>query len=264
MSTRTSYDHGTPSWVDLTTPDVDAAKAFYGGLFGWDAEDQFDDGQFVYTMLRRGVQNVAGLGPQMEGMEGMPAIWMSYVAVDSVDEVVKKAEAAGGTVMMAPMDVMDGVGRMAFFSDPTGAAIGVWEAGTHIGADVVNEPNTYSWNELLTRDLDTAKAFYTEVFGWQYDVQDMGDMGEYSVIRGGEEGGLGGMMAMPPMVPDEVPNYWGVYFTVEDADATAAKAQELGGQVMVPAMDAPGVGRMIGLLDPHGGMFTLMQPESQD
>lgn len=263
MSERTSYEHGTPSWIDLTTPDTDAAKAFYGGLFGWTFEDQFgEDGEYIYSNLKLDGKLVAGMGPQQAEMAGMPNIWNSYVNVDDADQVLKSVEAAGGTVMLPTMQVMEH-GSMAVFADPTGAVICLWQPGAHTGAQIVNEPNTYSWNELMTRDVDAAKAFYAEVFGWEYDDMDMGGGMTYHVIKGGPEGGLGGLMAMPPTIPDEVPNYWGVYFTVADADAAAAKAKELGGTQMTDPIDSPGVGRMIPITDPQGGSFTLMQPESQ-
>lgn len=263
MSTRTSYDHGTPSWVDLMSPDVDASKAFYSALFGWDTRDEFDDdGNRIYVDFSLDGKSVCGLGGQQPGMEGMPAIWNSYVAVDDAEAIVARVDAAGGKVMMPPMTVMEDVGKMAIFADPTGAAFSVWEAGTHIGAGVVNETNTYSWNELVTRDVETAKRFYSEVFGWEYDAMEMGPMGTYNVIKGGEEGGLGGLMSMPEGMPDQVPNHWMVYFLVEDVDAAVAKVAELGGQQVQEPFDAPGVGRIAIVHDPHGGSFSVMTPES--
>ncbi len=259
MSTRTSYAHGTPCWVDVASPDVDAAKAFYQGLFGWGATDEFDDdGTRIYTNFDRDGQVVCGLGGQQPGMEGMPAIWMSYVAVDDAEAMSAKVEAAGGTVIMPAMQIMD-AGKMAVFSDPSGAAICVWEAGNHFGAAVVNEPNTYSWNELNSRDLATVKPFYASVFGWEYEEIDMGPpTGIYHVVAGGEEGGLAGMMDMPAEVPAEVPDHWLVYFIVEDADAMCASATALGGTMAMPPFDTP-VGRIGVIQDPHMGAFAVMQ-----
>ncbi|MDH3707732.1 MAG: VOC family protein, partial [Acidimicrobiia bacterium] len=154
-------------------------------------------------------------------------------------------------------------GEMAIFADPTGAAFSVWRAGEHIGAEIGNEPNTYSWNELMTRDVDAALAFYTAVFGWSYDPQDMGPGGTYHVISGGTNGeGLGGIMAMPPEMPEQVPNHWGVYFTVTDVGATIADITGAGGQIVNGPMDIPGVGRMATAHDPAGGNFNVMQPAS--
>lgn len=262
MARYTSYAAGTPCWIDLMSPDVDASVAFYTALFGWEAEDQFDDeGNRVYTMLRKDGLDVAGLGGQMPGMEGAPPVWNSYIAVDDVAATAERVQAAGGKVLAPPMQVM-GAGEMAVFSDPTQAVFSVWKAGEHAGCGVCNEPDTYSWNELLTRDIDRATAFYSEVFGWDYDAQDMGPMGTYHVIKGGESGGLGGLMAMPPQMPDMVPVHWAVYFSVEDLDAKLARVGELGGQTVQEPMQIPGVGTFATAHDPQGGSFMMLQPES--
>ncbi len=163
--------------------------------------------------------------------------------------------------MMPPMQVFDS-GEMAIFTDPSGAAFSVWKAGQHIGAEVCNEPNTYSWNELMTRDVDAALPFYAEVFGWTYESQDMGEGSVYHVIAGGENDGLGGIMAMPPDVPEQVPNHWGVYFTVADVDATIEAITSAGGQIVNGPIDIPGVGRMATAHDPAGGNFNVLQPAS--
>ena len=260
MPTRDAYDPGTPCWIDLNTPDVDASKTFYSGLFSWDVEDSHDDdGTWIYANFTKDGAVVAGLGAQQPQMAGMPPIWSSYVSTDDVDATVGKVADAGGTVMMPPMDVMT-EGRMAIVADPTGAVIAAWQPGRHIGATVVNEPDTWAWNELLTRDLDAATPFYAAVFGWEYDVMDMGGGQDYTVVRGGPEG-IAGMMAMPDGMPEQVPNHWAVYFLVDDADAAAAKAVELGGQITMPASDTP-VGRIAGLHDPAGGSFQVMQPNA--
>ena len=259
MPTRTSYDAGTPCWIDLNSPDIDASQTFYTGLFGWEAAEQFDpSGTKIYTNFQVGGANVAGMGAQPPEMAGMPNVWMSYVAVEDIDATIGMATSAGGSVMMPPMQVME-KGRMAIIADPTGASISLWQAGNHIGAGICNEPNTWSWNELQTRDLSSAKDFYATVFGWTYEVMEMPD-GSYHVIAGGE--GLGGLMDMPDQVPDEVPNYWGVYFMVEDVDAAVGAATRLGGTVMFRMDDSP-VGRMCGIADPLGGTFTLLEPAQQ-
>lgn len=260
MTTRTSYDPGTPCWIDLTSPDTDASTAFYSGLFGWDAEDQHDpDGNHIYTNFSRDGQLVAGMAPQQPEMAGMPPIWNTYVATSDVDTTTKKVEEAGGTVMLPPMDVMT-QGRMAVYADPSGAVVSAWQPGEHVGAAVCNEADAWSWNELMSRDLDRALAFYTDVFGWHYDPQDMPGGMTYHVVEGGDEGGLGGLMDMPDEISDEVPSYWGVYFTVDDCDATVDRARELGGGVLMEPMDMGGVGRMATLHDPMGGTFNVMQP----
>lgn len=259
MTVFTSHAPGTPNWVDLMATDLDGAKAFYENVFGWELEDQFDgDGNRIYVMARQNGKAVAGMGQVPPGME-MPSVWNSYVATEDLAATADAVIAAGGSVMMPPMQVME-AGHMAVFADTTGAAFSAWQAGEHIGAEVGNVENTYSWNELMTRDIDSAKAFYADVFGWQYETQEM-PMGEYTVIAGGENGGLGGMMTMPDEVPEMVPNHWGVYFTVADLDASVASVSEHGGQVVVPPMEIPGVGKMATVHDTNQASFTLMQPE---
>lgn len=263
MPTFSSHAAGSPCWVDLMSPDTEASKAYYTSVFDWTAEDQFDDdGTYTYTLFSKDGQVVAGMGGQPPGMPGgMPPVWNTYIAVDDPEAAVAKATEAGGQVMMPPMQVMS-AGNMAILSDPTGAAISVWKAGDHIGAEVCNEPDTWAWNELMTRDVDAAKAFYSSVFGWNYDEMDMGPMGTYNVIAGGENNGLGGLMSMPPDLPDMVPNHWAVYFTVADIDASIAAATEAGGQVTNGPMPIPGVGTTAVIHDPAGGSYCLLQPES--
>lgn len=258
MSTRTSYEPGTPCWIDLMTPDVDESKTFYSDLFGWDARDEFDDeGSRIYTNFRHGGDQVAGMGGQPPEMEGAPPVWNTYVAVEDVDASAEAVEAAGGTVMMPPMEVMD-QGRMAIFADPTGAVVSVWQPDGHTGAEVVNEPDTWAWNELLTRDVDGALEFYQQVFGWTYQAMEM-PMGTYHVVAGSDEGGIAGVMAMPDGIPEQVPSHWLVYFLVADAQATVDRATELGATV-AHGPEPSGVGILATLHDPLGATFAIMQP----
>ncbi len=258
-----SYPAGTPCWIDLMSPDVDASKSFYSAVFGWDSHDEFDDdGNRIYTQFKQGDHVVAGLGGQTPGMEGMPAIWNTYIASDDVAATAAAVTGAGGTVMMPPMQVMD-AGHMAIFADPTGAAFSVWQPEEHKGADLANEANTWSWNELLSRDIETAKAFYSEVFGWEYEAMETGPGGIYHVIKGGANNGLGGLMTMPPGMPEQVPNHWMVYFTVSDINATLEAVKAAGGQVVQEPFEAPGVGHIAVAHDPAGGSFSLLQPASE-
>lgn len=258
MGTREGYEPGIPSWVDVMSPDVDGSRAFYTGLFGWDAEDQHgEDGELVYVMFRHDGHDVAGLGGQMTGMEGMPAIWNTYVATADADETTRRAEAAGGNVVLAPMDVMDS-GRMAVLQDPAGAAISVWQAGTHVGAQLVNGHAAFSWSELLTRERESVRSFYEEAFGWQLVDQDMGPMGTYTVATFDGERSFAGLMDMPDEVPSAVPSYWSPYFGHDDVDAACVRVRELGGQVVQEPFDVPDVGRMAAVVDPQGAAFNLM------
>lgn len=262
MTTFHSHAPGTPSWVDLMSPDVHEAKEFYTSLFGWAAEDQLDDeGNQIYTIFLKNGKAVAGLGGLPPDADGMPATWNTYISVNSVDNATTTVNEAGGHVIMPPMKVMD-AGSMAVFADPTGAVFSVWQPDQHIGVEIGNEPGSYGWNELMSRDIDTAKRFYSEVFGWTYHQIQM-PHSLYNVIDGGDNGGLGGLMAMPDGVPDEVPSHWMVYFIVADLETSMARAEEGGGQTVHGPMDLPDVGTVAAVVDPTGGMFTMMQPAEQ-
>jgi uncharacterized protein len=255
MSERTSYAPGTPCWVDLGSPNLDASIEFYGGLFGWDvpeSENAEQTGGYRQAMLRG--KPVAGVMPLMQ--EGQPVAWSSYVSVADADVVAGKVREAGGTVMAEPMDVLD-LGRMAIFADPIGAVFGVWQPGSFVGAEVVNEPGALSWNELNTRDTTAAKEFYGAVFGWTFETQDMGPAGSYTTINlGGSP--VGGILNMTERgVPAEVPAHWQLYFAVADTDATVEQTKQGGGSVMVEPVDIP-VGRFAILSDPFGASFAVI------
>jgi uncharacterized protein len=255
MSERTSYAPGTPCWVDLGTPDIEAAVAFYGGLFGWEIpepENAEQAGGYRQAMLRG--KPVAGVMPLMQ--EGQPPAWSSYVSVEDAEATTAKVTEAGGTVIAEPMEVLD-LGKMAVFADPTGAVFGIWQPGTFIGAEIVTEPGALSWNELNTRDLGAAKAFYGAVFGWEFEDNDMGEMGTYTTLKLGDDM-VGGMLDMGARgVPEQVPAHWQVYFAVGDTDAAVEQAKQGGGSVMVEPMEVP-AGRFAILTDPFGASFAVI------
>jgi uncharacterized protein len=254
MPNRTSYAQGTPNWVDLQTTDTQAAKAFYGGLFGWAYDDQPMPQGGAYSMATLRGEQVAAIAPQSPEMKaaGVPPVWNTYLAVDSVDQAAAQVEAAGGQLAMAPFDVLD-AGRMAFVIDPSGAAVALWQANKHIGATLVNEPGAFIWNELITDD-PAAADFYTQLLGVTTSKMDMGT-GEYTLFHAGGDM-IGG--TIPPPMPG-VPNHWHVYFAVDDADAAAAKVSALGGSILVEPFDSP-VGRIAVACDPQGAMFSVIQP----
>jgi uncharacterized protein len=247
----TSYPPGTPSWVDLGTPDLDAAADFYGALFGWTCDPGPEEFGGYRMCLLRG-SPVAGMGPQ--GNPDMPPWWTTYISVASADDAAAAIEAAGGTLMVPPMDVMD-VGRMAVAADPAGALFSVWEPRSHPGAGLVNEPGTLCWNELTTRRPDESIAFYGTVFGWTSSTST--DPMPYTEFQL-DGRGIGGMMAMDGSWPADLPNHWMVYFAVADTDASAARCVELGGATVVPPTDIP-PGRFAVLNDPAGALFSIIQ-----
>lgn len=264
MAYFTEHKPGTPSWVDLMSKDLEASKSFYTSLFGWEAEDQFDpDGNVVYVMFKLEGKNVAGMGQQLPHMSEMPALWNMYISTDDIDATTAAVTANGGAVVMPKMQVMTS-GSMAVFTDSAGAAFSVWEPGDHIGAEIGNIANTYSWSELNSRDIDAALPFYAAVFGWTYQANDL-PTGTYHLIEGGtEEQGMGGAMAMPPGVPDMVPSHWATYFTVDSLDASLATVAENGGMTVMEPMAIPGIGTFAVVHDSQGANFAMMQPEDQD
>jgi uncharacterized protein len=253
MPERTEYAPGVPCWIDIGT-DVEGAKSFYGSLFKWDCQDAGPPEQTGgYGFFMRNGKMIAGYGPQQNPG---PPFWSTYVAVTDADATAKEVEAAGGTVLMAPMDVMD-AGRMAIFIDPQGGVISAWQAGNHKGAQLVNEPGALCWNELQTRDVDGSKRFYGAVFGWGAETH-AGPMPYTEWKQDGRS--IGGMAPMDAMgVPKEVPPHWLAYFGAADCDATSEKAAQLGGKVIVPPMDIQDGLRFSVVADPQGAVFGVLR-----
>lgn len=257
MSLKTGYSHGTFCWVDLMAHDTAAAKEFYGGLFGWTADDQDTQGGPPYTIFRHaGGQSVAGMGQMMEEMrsQGIPPLWNSYINVDDVRAVCEKAAQLGGAVKMPPLDVMQ-AGSMAAIADPGGATVMLWQKGNHFGAELVNDVGAFCWNELATREMDKAKTFFADLLGWEYELNENSPMTYFIIKNAGEMNG--GMIEMNEQWGD-APPHWMVYFTVEDADAAVEKVKSLGGGVCVPPFDVE-VGRIAVVNDPNGGAFSIIQ-----
>jgi len=240
-------------WVDHTSPDVQAAARFYSELFGWQSQDLGEEAGH-YTMFSSNGKVVAATTPPMS--PGNPPAWSTYISTANVDETAQKVDAAGGKTLVAPMQVMD-QGSMGVFQDPTGAVFAAWQPAAMKGAQLVNQPVSLSWNELATRDLEAAKAFYSKVFGWGVKSNKMPDGGEYVEWQVNGRS-VGGGQAMGSMYPPQIPAHWLVYFAVGNTDDTLKKAQDLGGNVMAPAMDIP-QGRMAVLADPQGAAFAIIQ-----
>jgi uncharacterized protein len=280
MLERDEYPAGVPCWVDTQQPDPEAAMTFYGDLFGWSFEDRSGPEQpYFIAQLRGG--DVAGIGQTPPGSEDPSAspMWNTYVAVESADKTAAKVRSVGGQVLMEPFDV-PGAGRMGVFADPSGATFCVWQAGDWSGARLVNEPGTWNFSQLNTRDPQGAKTFYESVFGWEVSDLEMGGT-QSSLVRmpgygdflehrdpdlrrrqddvGAPEGFEDAVAWFMPMAGDQVPGgtpaHWSITFSVDDADAAADRAEKAGGKVLVPPTDAPWV-RMTVLSDPWGATFT--------
>ncbi|MCA9666316.1 MAG: VOC family protein [Myxococcales bacterium] len=255
MSERTEYAVGEFCWVDLMAHDMKEAQAWYCKLFGWDASQQETDGP-AYAIFTYKGKAVAGLGEANAEMKqnGVPPMWNSYVNVADCAATEAKAKALGGSVMFPTMQVMD-AGTMCFIQDPSGAALALWQAGNHIGAGICSEANAFAWNELATRDLAGSKKFYSELFGWQLETADMGEM-KYTMIKNADRSN-GGMIQMDAQW-EGVPPHWMTYFWVDDVDAKAKQVEQTGGKVCVPPTDIP-VGRFSVVNDPQGATFTLFK-----
>lgn len=262
MPEYTKHDHGVFCWIDQQTTDQDGARAFYSSLFGWDAREEPIGEGATYTMFQLKGRSVAALGPQPEEMKaaGMPVVWNSYINVDDVDVIAKTAAASGGTVVAEPFDVLD-AGRMCVVADPTGAVVSFWQAKTSIGAEITREPGSLSWNELATRDVEGAKKFYADLLGWTYEEVPTGPDSTYTIAKSGDHQ-VGGILLMGDQWGD-APPHWDAYFEVEDCDATAAKAKELGAEIHMEPLDMPGAGRFAFLKDPYGAFFYVIKPPSE-
>jgi predicted enzyme related to lactoylglutathione lyase len=252
MGERSEYTPGTFCWVDLSTTDQAAAKEFYGGLFGWEAEDMpVGEGTF-YSMQRVGGKDVAAISPQPQQQReaGAPPVWNSYVSVESADAAVEHAKELGGTAHAPAFDVME-AGRMGVIQDPQGAYFLVWEPRRHFGAALVNAPGAFVWNELASPDLDASSAFYSGLFGWTVAPFEASPEPYLSIKNAGANNG-----GIRPLSSPGVPPHWLVYFGVEDIDAALAKVGELGGTKIDGPIDI-GIAKIGIVKDPQGALFAL-------
>lgn len=249
MSTQVTSRVGTFVWHENVSTDPARAQQFYTQLFGWGIE-VFKTGDFEYPMIAVDRQMHGGFPPVREGT---PAHWAGNVAVESVDDTVEKVKSSGGTLHHGPADIPE-VGRFAVFADPQGAVFVAFQAG----GEPPQSGGVFVWDELGTQDVEGAERFYNAVFGWTTD--DMGDeYGGYKIFKIGETR-VAGLMKMPD---PSIPSMWQPYVAVEDADATAARAGELGGSTLMGPMDIPNVGRIAVLKDPVGAVFGIIRPSQQ-
>ncbi|HEY0398179.1 MAG TPA: VOC family protein [Acidimicrobiia bacterium] len=254
MPKRDSAPVGAPCWIDLFTSDPDKSRPFYSELLGWTAEAPNEAFGGYFNFTKDGVL-VAG-GMRNDGEAGVPDHWNVYLAVEDAEATVAVATAHGGGVIVPPMAVAD-LGTMAVITDAGGAAIGLWQAGTHKGIGIIAEPGAPAWFELHTRDYDASVQFYKDVFGW--DAKTMSDTPEFRYTTLGEgEGALAGLMDSTGFLPEGVPAHWAVYLRVADTDAAVKTTVDLGGAVIMPAEDTP-YGRIALVSDPTGAHFRLVQ-----
>ena len=256
MTVRTKpWPAGVPCWTDLATPDLDAARAFYGAVLGWEFEAPAgpEFGGYVNAHVRGAA--AAGLGPVQQ--EGMPSAWTVYVAGDDVEKTAADITEHGGTVVLPPGQVGE-MGSLLVALDPTGAAFGVWQAGRMIGAGIANEPGGLVWEDLRSPDPDRARSFYAGVFGWRHQpLPDAGEDYQTFALPGSEIilGGIGGMMGH-----DDVPPHWLAYFGVRDVEAALAAVEPRGGTVHTRHFETT-FGRMAAVTDPAGATFWVIETD---
>lgn len=254
MTTRDHAPIGAPCWADLWTSDVDGSRRFYGELFGWEAAEPSEEFGGYFMFLRDGVPVAGGMGD----MPDMPAqnVWKIYLSTDDMTRTLASAQAAGAQVLSPAMPVAD-LGIQAVIVDPTGATVGAWQPGTFPGYTVLEEPGAPSWSELWTRDHGGATAFYRSVFRWETTTVGDTDEFRYTTMKNPDGGNdLAGIMDAANFIPEGIPSHWSIYWEVEDAAASVAKAEALGGSVVMEAEDTP-YGQLAAVTDPSGAQFKL-------
>jgi predicted enzyme related to lactoylglutathione lyase len=252
----TRWPQGTPSWVDISVPDVDGARAFYGSVLGWSFVDTGAE-YGNYQMCQVNGRNVAGIGPKQASEQ--PTVWLVYLASDDVDATVKLINDNGGAVLFGPEDVGD-AGRIAVARDNTGGVFGVWQGKQAIGIEHYNEPGGLVWEDCKLTDPDAGRAFYAAVFGYEYQsVPGAPDDYKGFVVKGQLAGGIGPLVG----APEGTPSHWLAYFSVANADTAASAARNGGGGVVMEPESMP-FGRIGVLSDPFGAIFGVHSalPES--
>lgn len=254
---RPSFEAGTPAWVDLGSSDPASAKYFYGGLFGWRADEQSDDPK-GYAIFRLRDLAVGGVGPTSR--PGQASAWMTYISVDDADETSLRVKAGGGRVLVGPMDALD-AGRFAVVGDTAGATFGLWQPKSHLGADVVDEPGSMCWHELNTRYTIAAASFYGAVFGWEAQEIPIDGHLSYTEWLVGDKS-VAGMMPITENAQGIVAPQWLVHFAVEDCDNSFGRAIALGATPYVEPHDVP-PGRLAVLADPQGALLAIIELHSE-
>jgi uncharacterized protein len=260
MSERNAYVNGEFCWVDLATTDVEGAKSFYGELLGVEPQMAPGDPEETggYGFFTKNGKMICGFGPTQR--DDQPSAWSSYIKVGDADATAREVEAAGGQVHFGPIDLPNDSGRMAVLQDPTGAFVCINQQQNHPGAQLVNEPGAWTWNNLMTRDVEGAEDFYGKVFGW---TATHNEQAPPNVLIWQVEGqrwpeGHAGLMGITDDLPAEMPAHWQVYFIVQNAEESIASATSRGAKLGFGPLDIP-VGRLATLVDPQGAVVSILE-----
>ena len=261
-----SYKQGTPSWVDLSTSDQEAAKSFYSTLFGWEYEDNDAGNGMIYSMAQIGGSPAGAIAPQQpeEAQQGIPPHWNVYITVNDIEAVAERVPSLGGTVLMAPMDVFE-AGRMIVVQDSVGAVVMFWQPIQHIGAEVRDEHGALTWTLVLTTDKDATADFYSNLLDIEVarDAMPSPDGGTvHQFVVDGQP--VASIMNMPQQLLDMgVPPHWEVYFRVDDAQAACDAATANGGQLYMGPADLGPMGTIGYMQDPQGAQFGVQSPPAR-
>ncbi|MEU9203805.1 VOC family protein [Streptomyces sp. NPDC048332] len=256
----TRFVDGAPNWMDLGTPDLEGAVAFYTALLGWEYEAGGPE-TGGYGMFLLDGKTVGGAMTVTE--EQAKPSWSVYFRSADVTATAQAVRDAGGAVPFEPMDVLE-YGRMGGFTDRAGAYFGVWQPKRNPGLGLVSEPGSLCWAELYTPDVPAAAAFYDAVFGWDTTQTPYpGGGGAYTVIRtagGGEETSFGGLVPLDAVpVRAAAGPHWLPYIEVEDCDGAARAVEQLGGKLTLEPTEMEGVGTFANVEDPYGAAFAVIR-----
>lgn len=248
--------HGLFGWVDGAVPDLDTALQFYGRLFRWEAREADTGGSGRYALFLRDGKLAAGMGElsAQQIADGEKPVWTSYVLVDDADDIAARAPDLGGTVVAAPFSIPD-AGRVTFVADREGALLGYWQPQGMGGADAFNDPGFLCWNELRSRDMEAALAFYGGLLPWEFE-KEVADGFEYTTARLGERENAG-MFDITGLRPDAVPPHWAVYLSVDDMD-TALSDVAAGGGSVIGEVRQSAFGPIVDVVDPFGAAFRII------
>ena len=248
--------HGCFVWYELTTPDKEAARAFYSAVLGWGSRDASMPGM-AYRVLTVEDTPVAGMMsmPEEARRAGVAPHWIGYVGVDNVDTAAMRVKSLGGTVHIPPTDVVD-ISRFSIIADPEGTTLALikWLKPRKAPSTALGSPGRAGWHELLATNWESAFAFYATLFGWQKAEAQQGTMGTYQQFSAAGET-IGGRFTKPPTLP--LP-FWLYYFNVADIEAATRRVEADGGEILYGPVEVPGGANILHCVDPQGAIFALL------